>query len=178
MPPELLAAPFFAAAGLLAWAGLMKMRRPGPATRALAAAGLPHGRWPVRILGAGELGLGGCCLVQPSMSGSLALVALYVAFADFLARAVHAGADASCGCAGERDVPPSWIHVALNLSAAAVAALVAARPDALPGFVPFAWTLPFHGVGFAAGVALLAYLGAVSAAYLPQALVAYREAAR
>jgi hypothetical protein len=68
--------------------------------------------------------------------------------------------------------------VALDLSAAATAALVAARAGALAGFVPFSWTLPFHGVGFVAGVALLAYLAAVCAAFLPQALVAYRGSAR
>src|SRR2546430_9048814 len=128
MAPDLLAAPFFASAGLLAWAGLMKMRRPGPAIRALAAAGLPHGRWPVRLLGAGELGLGGWCLIRPSMPGSLCQAAMYVAFAVFLVRAGRAGAsDASCGCAGERDVPPSGIHVALDLFAATAAVLVAAR---------------------------------------------------
>src|SRR5437867_2348393 len=114
--PQVLAAPFFAAAGLLGVAGVAKLRQPGPASDALASAGLPHGVLSVRLLGAGELALAAVCVARPTPLAALAMAGVYAAFAAFLALA-KAGAISlsSCGCAGERVVRPSWLHVVLNL---------------------------------------------------------------
>jgi methylamine utilization protein MauE len=172
---QFLAAPFFAAAGLLGWAGVAKLRRPGPASDALASAGLPHGALPVRLLGAGELALAAVCVARPTPIAALAMAGIYAAFAAFLAMAkVGAISVPSCGCAGERVVRPSWLHVLVDLVAAAVAVLEAALPEGPPGLFRLSWSLPMHGVSFLAGTVLLAYLAGLAVANLPELALSYR----
>jgi hypothetical protein len=173
--PQVLAAPFFAAAGLLGWAGIAKLRRPGPAASALASARLPHDPLLVRLLGAGELALAGTCVLRPTRIAAVAMAAVYLAFGAFLAMA-KAGAIglSSCGCAGGRVVRPSWLHVALDLTAAAVAILQAIAPQASAGLFRFSSNLPLHGLSFLAGTVLLAYLAGLAVAFLPELTLSYR----
>ena len=58
--------------------------------------------------------------------------------------------DATCGCLGALDVPPSLLHVALDLVAAGTSFAAAASPPR--GILVEAADLPFHGVPFLAGV--------------------------
>jgi hypothetical protein len=80
----------------------------------------------------------------------------------------------SCGCAGDRDVPPSWLHVALDAAGAASAAGFAATSRAGTGILGAAAPLPLHGISLLVSVVLLGYLAFLCAAYLPQALAAYQ----
>jgi hypothetical protein len=82
----------------------------------------------------------------------------YVLLALVAALLLRGGA-ASCGCFGSDSTPPSWLHVALDLVAAAIAvtAAVAGTPGATEVLSELGWTsvlfVPFVGLGIAAFVA-------------------------
>ncbi len=115
----------------------MKTIRPNATTQALYAAGFPARRWGVRALGVVEMAVGVAALARPVPAVGFSLAALYAGFGAFVAFLKLARPQAaSCGCAGGHDVPPSWVHVGLNLAAAAsglAAALIGAT--ALPSLV-------------------------------------------
>jgi hypothetical protein len=170
---DILAGPYFLAGFLLALAGLGKIRHPAPASRALAAAGLPD-RWvAVRTLGIIEVTVGGLALAAPTAPVSLALAFTYLSFAAFLTYLIMARVPAaSCGCAGSRDTPPSVLHVVLDLFA--VAAAVAVALDPVSDVVRFALGTPFKGIPLLGLLAVLGYVAVMSTSGLPEirALVA------
>jgi hypothetical protein len=170
-----LVVPFSAAALVLAASGLAKLRRPGSLVRMLGAVGVPAGPTIVRCFAVFEMALGSMALLLSRGDIALALAVVYVMFAGFLSWLLLRGIRVpSCGCAGELDVPPSWIHVALNVGAAAAALGAAATGPTLEGIFTTASRLPLAGVALIAGVAVIAWLAALSAAYLPTVLFAYR----
>jgi hypothetical protein len=122
--PAFLTPAFATVAALLLVAGLAKLRRPERAARALAIAGLPGGAGAARTLGAAEAIVGAACLIAPGPALAAVLAAAYGAFALVVLRL--RAARASCGCFGAEDVPAGGLHAALDLAAAAVAALGAA----------------------------------------------------
>jgi methylamine utilization protein MauE len=169
---DLLASPFFAAAGLLVVSGAAKLRHPEPAGRALASLGLPSGRRTVGTIGVVEIAVGVWCLFAPGTASAASLGLLYATFAVFLAFQLRTGLPAaSCGCLGSHDAPPSLVHVALNVAAAATAALVAKVP--LAGVVAFSASLSTRGVSFLLGTALIGYLAYLVAAFLPKSFWSY-----
>ena len=90
---------------LLALAGTAKLRRPGPATEALRAAGFPAPAVVVRVLSVAELAVGVAGLILP---GPVAAVLLGVAFACLGTGAALGGGPAgsvACGCFGDADGP-------------------------------------------------------------------------
>jgi hypothetical protein len=170
-----LAVPFSAAALVLALSGLAKLRRPGPLVRMLRAIGIPVGPIVVRLFGALELALGTVCLVSPGRATAVGIGLLYLLFAAFLASFLTRGIEVpSCGCAGDQDVPPSWIHVGLNVGAAAAGLVAASTGPAFEGLARTAAGLPLAGAGFVAGVATVSWLAMLCAGYLPTVLSAYR----
>src|SRR5919199_5453638 len=129
---QLLAPLVWAAAGLLALAGVAKVMYPLASTPALRAAGLPSHKALVAAYGIVEVVVGVAALVVPSPLTLIALGLLYLAFAAIVARLAFINVEGvSCGCAGNRDLPPSYLHAALNLVAAAAAALSALDPRPL-----------------------------------------------
>jgi hypothetical protein len=170
-----LAVPFSAAAMVLAVSGLAKLRRPGSLVRMLRAIGIPVGPAVVRLFAGLELALGTACLVSPERATAVGLGLLYLCFAAFLASFLARRIELqSCGCAGDRDLPPSWIHVGLNLAGGVAALVAAATGPAIEGVARTAKGLPLAGVGFVAGVAAVSWLAVLCAAYLPTVLFAYR----
>jgi hypothetical protein len=170
---DVLAGPFSVVAGLLAVGGAAKLRRPDPAGRAMAAAGVPNGMLAARILGAVEAGAGVTALVAPRPAVCVAVALLYLSFAGFLV-AVATGrvSTVSCGCLGRTEVPVSRLHVLLDLAAAAIASLAVARPPVtLPGLLHRS---PLIGLPFITGVALAGYLGFLAVSYLPSLFSSYR----
>jgi hypothetical protein len=124
--PLLIAPLFFLAAGLLVVAGLDKARRPRPTAQALYSVGLPGSASAVRGLGAVEIAAGTAALIAPAPWSALAIAALYSAFGGFVVFLLLAHpTSSSCGCAGSKETPPSWLHVGINIVFAAVAAGVA-----------------------------------------------------
>lgn len=170
-----LAVPFFAAALVLVLSGVAKLRQPGSLVRLLGSVGIPAGPVGVRAFSLVESAVGTICLIAPGRAAAMALGSLYVVFAAVLACILARRLEvASCGCAGDRDLPPSWIHVALNLAAAATALASAVTGPAFGGLAPTAAHLPLAGAGFVVGVATTAWLAVLCAAHLPTVLFAYR----
>ena len=70
-------------------------------------------------------------------------------------------------------MPPSWIHAALNLLAAAAALAAALNPPA--GLVPTVTGLGAVGVPFVVGVITAAALAAAAVSDLPTAMTAFQR---
>ena len=173
--PSSLAVPFSAAALVLALSGVAKLRRPGSLVRMLGAMGIPAGPFAIRVLAAIELAVGAACLVSPRRAASAAMGLLYLSFAAVLALLLVRGIEVpSCGCAGDRDVPPSWIHVGLNLAAAATAVAAASTGPGFGGILGTAAAVPLAGAGFVVGILTISWLAVLCASYLPTVLFAYR----
>lgn len=121
-------------AALLALAGARKVTDPAATSAALQGARLPSDARLVRVLGMGEIVLGGVVL---GVGGALpaALLALaYLAFAVFAQRQSARGT--GCGCFGESNAPATSLHVGIDGVGAAVAAIAAWRPGpSLPAYV-------------------------------------------
>ena len=105
------------------------------------------------------------------------VTASYVAFAVFVIAAMRSRTPvSSCGCFGEVDAPPTWLHVVLNGGAAAVA-LLAALTDRAPRLssvvAQAGWSaIPLFGLALLAG-----YLAFLAMAVLPRTLAVIREQA-
>jgi hypothetical protein len=126
-----LLAPWFTICAVLAAAGAAKLRRPDPTAGALRAAGLPAGPGAVRALGVAEVALGAAGVLTGSAPVAVAIGALYLGFAAFVAASLRSGRMVqTCGCFGSPDVPATRTHVAVNLAAAAVAFVAAAAAPA------------------------------------------------
>jgi hypothetical protein len=149
---------------LLCVAGSSKLRAPGPARRALLVLGLPSGEAIVRLIGLGELAIGGWCTVDPSRPSAIAIAIVYALFA-LIAWAL-ARRQASCGCFGEGDSPASVMQAIISavISLAAVGA-------GLAGPHGLAWVL-----GRPAAQAAVLIIGATASTYA--AVLAYTELPR
>jgi methylamine utilization protein MauE len=165
----------FVAAGLLVASGIAKLRDPGPASRALAEAGLPAGSLPARLLGGAEVVVGGGCLLVPGPAFHVALGVLYAAFAVFLILLMRRDGSASCGCLGTKEAPPTVLHAGLDLVAAAAggAAAVLGSPSVLAA----ARATPWLGIPFLAGLVTAGLLAYATVTFLPNAMAAYRRPA-
>jgi hypothetical protein len=108
----------FLVAGLLVAAGVVKQLQPRGTAQALLDAGLPGSTAIARGVGVIEITVGVWALAAPAAGGAVALGVLYLAFAGFLGYVLRAHPDAgSCGCAGPTPVPPSRLHLWLNVVA-------------------------------------------------------------
>ena len=119
-------------AAVLIVAGARKATAPAATAAALHGARLPSDQRLVRLLGAGEIALGGGAM----LAGGTLFVGLlgltYAAFALFTYRQSRAGQ--GCGCFGEADAPATNLHVAVNVVGAVLAGVAAWRPaDSLLG---------------------------------------------
>lgn len=121
-----LAGPYLVTVGLLGAAGALKVVRPSTTARALREMGVPASPALVRLGAAVELAVAGGALAAggPAFAGLVA--ASYLAFGLFVLAALRRGTPlSSCGCFGATDTPPTTLHLALNVAAAAVAGAVA-----------------------------------------------------
>jgi hypothetical protein len=174
LDPALTVPPYLAAAGLLAVAGAAKLRSPAGAGRALAGAGLPSAPAWVRAVGAVEVAVGVGALLAPRPLAP-AVAAVFLGFAAFVGAALAGRITvASCGCLGERELPPGRFHLGLNLLAAAAAVLVALTP--VGDWREFLAAQPWNGVPLAMLTAVGTATLAVALAHLPEAMGAYRPA--
>jgi hypothetical protein len=171
--PEALAVPLFLAAGLLVAAGVAKLLRPRPTAQAMVDAGLPGNDAAARSVGVVEVAVGGWALVTGSVTAALALGALYLVFAGFLAYVVRTHPDAgSCGCAGGTAVPPSLLHLTLNLLAA-LAGLAAAASGGVGGLADWVSSLGWGTVPAGLGIVLAGWLAVVAVTEVPGAFRAW-----
>lgn len=157
----------YAAALLLALAGLVKVRDPMPTAHVLATSGLPHRVWLVRFLGLFELLIGIGSLGVARWEVRISLGVLYSLFGGFLGYVLIKRVPlTTCGCAGREQTPPSWLHVVLNVGAAMVAALAAQSGTA--GIRTLILHLRFAAGPFLLGTLMLAYLLYMAVALLPR----------
>jgi methylamine utilization protein MauE len=167
--PDAIAPPFFLAAVLLALSGALKLRRPRPSAQALLDVGLPGSDGLGRGLGVVEVAAAAGAILAPAAGGALALAVAYAGFSAFLAYVLRRHPDAgSCGCVGTKALPPSALHLALDVVAAgiAVAYAAAAGPSAASWFesLGFPGALAvMGGLVLAGAVAIVAVIDAPSA---------------
>ena len=174
MIAPLVAVMAFVAAALLVASGLAKAARPLPTSRAMYAAGLPGDAWIARGIGAIEIVVGAWFLASPSTAAGVALAVLYASFAGVVGFLLVARPEAtSCGCAGTTDVPPSRIHLTLNV--VAVAAAVAASIDPPASLVATLTSLGAAAIPFVVGLVTAAGLAVAAVTDLPPALSSYRR---
>jgi hypothetical protein len=160
------AGPFFASAGILVVSGVAKVRSPRPAAESLLAIGVPVGAWMVRVLAVAEIVLGVAAILRPTPAVAFAVASAYVLFAVAASLFLWSPRVRSCGCMGDRAVPPSVLHVVINLAAAAALTGV----DSLPSVVAtLGWGAPL----LVAGSAAVAYLAASAVSLFPAAYGAY-----
>ena len=168
MTPDVLAPIFVLSAGLLAAAGTVKLMRPRPTAQALADVGWPASDAVARAVGAVETAVGIWVLVAGGTVAALALASVYLAFAAFLGFILVAHPSAgSCGCAGAKAVPPSRLHLVLDLSAAGVAVAFAFAEG--PSLASWVTSLGAASVLVAPGVVLAAWLAIVVVTEAPEA---------
>jgi Methylamine utilisation protein MauE len=163
-------APLFTlVAAFLVAAGIGKLRHPTPTARAFYAAGLPGSEPAVRVLGGVEVVAGVLALVRPGPITAGVVAALYVGFAAFVGFLLVRRPDAgSCGCSGSHETRPSWIHVAMNLAAAALASAVAIAGAPTIGSLVSA--LGWASLPAAIGLAAAGWLVTVAIAEVPGAI--------
>ena len=164
---------FLIAVALLALSGGSKFRDPEPTRGALRAAGLPSSRQAVLSLATAEVAVVVAVVVWPSPWAAGAVAVTYAAFAGFVAVALARRLPIqSCGCFGRADTPPGAVHLLVNLTAAASAALVAA----VGGMDVLAMLAeqPGAGVPYVGFVAIGSFLLAVIMSELPAVLRAGR----
>jgi len=166
--PDAIAPPFFLAASLLLVSGALKLVRPRATAQALLDAGLPRSRAVARGLGAGECAAAAFAAWAPARGGALALAIVYLAFASFVGYVLRTHPTAgSCGCAGSKAVPPSLLHLGLDVVAAAagLAYLAEHGPSAGVWFAGLGW----GSVPVLAGLALAGWLVVVVVTEVPPA---------
>ena len=166
------AGPLWIVASVVVAASGWKLADPAPTARALRMLAGGRSGGPISrraatgawLLGLGE-GLVALAVVWRGGATAWILAALYSAFALIAWRL--RGRNVDCGCFGAASTKSSWIHVVVNVLAAAVSAWAAAVD--VPGLRAAAGDLPAGGVahlvlvvaGTAAMIALLTVLPAV-----------------
>ena len=149
-------------AGVLAWAGALKLRRPSAAGRTLASLGVPGSVRVVRWVAGAEIVVAAAVAVLPARASGIVLATVFAGFTATHRLMSARRLDGDCGCFGEEQSAgrtPWARQVMLTGSALAgvvVAALAPPSPVALAGSEP--------------GVAVAAGIGACAAAALWRAV--------
>jgi Methylamine utilisation protein MauE len=166
--PDTIAPLYFLAASLLLVSGVLKLVEPRATAQAMLDAGLPGSRPVARGLGAGECAAAAFAAWAPARGGALALAIVYLAFAGFVGYVLRTHPTAgSCGCAGSKAVPPSLLHLCLDVVAAAagLAYLALHGPSAGVWFAGLGW----GSVPVLAGLMLAGWLLVVVVTEVPPA---------
>jgi hypothetical protein len=137
--------------------------------------GLPGTPLLARVVGLVEISVGAWAWLRPASGGAVALGVLYLVFAAYLGYLLVAKPDAgSCGCAGPTPVPPSRLHLALDLVASG-AALGYAAVDG-PSLASWVDGLGWAVIPLAFGLVLAGWLAVVAVTEAPAAFRAWEAA--
>jgi hypothetical protein len=157
---------FFITAALLVLSGGAKIRDPEPTRGALRISGLPSARSLVYGVAAAEISVGTAVIAFGSPLVALAVGALYLGFAAFVAQALWRRLPLqSCGCFGRSDTPPGWLHLTVNLVTVGVAIGVAASGGS--NLLSTLAAQPAAGLPYVGFVAVGAFLAALVLSELP-----------
>ena len=169
--------PFLIAAVLLAVAGIAKAIDPTMTVGALRRFGVPVPSGAVRGLGVLEALLAVAAAITGSPTLAVGVTVSYLLFSAFVviarARRLPIG---SCGCFGRIDTPPSWLHVAVDLTAAASALGVATRDGG--GLGATLSHQPLAGLPFLALIGVGAYAAFTALTVVPQLVALSAETRR
>ena len=126
----------WAAAILLGVAGLGKLLRPAPTSRAVIAAEIPGASVlsalpVVRLLGLLEVVIAGVVLGVGGALPAALLAVGYLLLAVVAWRMIRLAPGQDCGCFGTSSEPSSWSHVIVNAAAAIVGLLAVILPAAV-----------------------------------------------
>lgn len=160
-----------AAALLLVLAGAVKLREPAAAASFLGALGLPASRLLVGGGAVAEIAAGASALVWPRPAAA-AIALLYGLFAVLVTLQLRRGISVSCGCFGARTIPPSRVHLWLDLLCLAIACLSIAVPP--PAFATVASATPSAAVLAALAASATALLAAAAVTLFPATLGAWQ----
>jgi hypothetical protein len=168
---------FSAAALLLAIAGVAKVTSPYLAQASLSAAGVRIPAVAVRLLGAGELAVGGAAFLEPTTFTAAATAVAYGGFCLFTVRLLRttAGTRVDCGCFGGAGSEASPVHLGLNAIAFAICIGATAAPPPGPD-----WVLaraPLTATAICLGVAAATYAAYLVFTAFPRAWRSYGSAA-
>jgi hypothetical protein len=118
---------------LLGLAGWAKVRRPGPFSIMLRAAGVPAARVVTRAVAVAEIGVLVAALVLPGRLAGGVVALVFAGLTVGAAVGARRAGDQSCGCFGDEGAPTGLRHIATNLGAALAAAGAAILgPASLP----------------------------------------------
>jgi hypothetical protein len=158
-------------AALLVAAGAAKLAGVGAAQLRSALDAVGVSRKLARPLALLEVAVGIACLVHPDAVSLTAMALLYLTFGVVTARRRMRGDAESCGCLWD-DGAPDWLHVAIVLIAAVIAA--ASITDPPPSLVSIAADDPVLALPLVLAIGTAVYCIGLVAAYLGSALSAYR----
>lgn len=108
---------FAIACGVLLVSGAFKLVQPAGVAGAVQTLGVKMPRWGGRLIGSAEIAAGAAGLAAPGPIPAIAVGVAYLAFAVVVVALMRRG-DASCGCFGQIESPPSGLHVAIDVGAA------------------------------------------------------------
>lgn len=166
---EALSGPFVVACALLAAAGAAKVWKPAATAAALESAGLPRSPTLARGLGLAEIAIAIAGLAFGTALAAGAVAAAYLSFAVFVIMMLgRHDRQASCGCFGRDDTPPSVVHLVVNLAAAAIAVGVVLAP--VGSLRSILAGQPLGGATFVVYAALGTYLAYLALTVLPRTL--------
>ena len=151
----------WAAAVILAGAGISKLFRPGPTVQAIRAADLPAESWIattifVRFLGLIELGIAAAVLLGGGNVPALFLGASYLLLTAVAWRMIRVAPGQDCGCFGSSSEPISRWHLVVNGACLLIGAAGAIWPQ--PSVVDEMSNQGAQSIALLALAGLLAYL--------------------
>ena len=160
----------WAAAILLGVAGLGKLLRPAPTSRAVIAAEIPGASVlsalpVVRLLGLLEVVIAGVVLGVGGALPAALLAVGYLLLAVVAWRMIRLAPGQDCGCFGTSSEPSSWSHVIVNAAAAIVGLLAVILPQ--PSLGDVVEQQGAQGLLLLGGSMLLAWLGYLALTALP-----------
>jgi len=170
---SMLAGPIYALAGIIGIAGALKLTQPGPATRALRAAGLPGSLAAVRVLGMSEMVIGAIAISLGTTLTATSMAVYYAGFAVFaLVLMRRGGNETPCGCFGEPAAPEptTWVHVTMNLIATVLCLAAVLWPTG--GVLDVLANQPWAGIPFLVLTALCGWLWYLALTAFPALLAA------
>jgi hypothetical protein len=106
---------------LLGLAGVAKVRRPGPSSVMLRAAGVPAPALTARAVALTEIVVLVAVLLAPGRAAGVVLAVVFAGLTIGAAVGARRAGDRSCGCFGDEGAPLGRRHVPTNLAAALAA---------------------------------------------------------
>jgi uncharacterized membrane protein YphA (DoxX/SURF4 family) len=166
--PALLAAAF-----VLLWSGVGKLRQPAAAAEFLRSMRLPFPYVLVRAAAVAEIAVGGAVLFWPRAAAT-GMAVLYSVFAVVVAAQLRQPTGRPCGCFGADTSPPSHTHLGLNLICLLLGVAAVVAPP--PSFWTLAPTTPFAASLAGLVAVAVAVLGVAAVQLLPGTMGAWRGA--